>query len=196
MDRVRYAMALLAWVTLPPAILYWFAVHPFVHVWRRLGKAVTFTALTLLFVGCGFLLWLVREPVLAVEFGTDPVLWGPAALLYGFATWMQIRIRRHLPFTVMAGAPELEADGKGGKLLDEGLYARLRHPRYVAVLLATIAWALVANYLAVYLMVPVLAVGLAAVARLEERELVDRFGAAYERYRATTPMFIPRLRSR
>ncbi|MFV1987575.1 MAG: hypothetical protein ACC682_09840 [Gemmatimonadota bacterium] len=45
MDRIRYYGALLAVVSLPPAILYWLIVHPFVDVWRRVGKATTFSLL-------------------------------------------------------------------------------------------------------------------------------------------------------
>lgn len=195
MDRVRYVMAVAVWVTIPQAVLWWFIVHPFVRFWRRVGKARTFALLGLFYVAGGVGLFLIRDAALAVDYGTNRALWPPAIALYLLAAFIQIRIKKQLKFAILAGSPELDADGKGGTLLDQGLYARMRHPRYVAVLLGMAAWALFTNYLAVYVMVPLVALGLAAVAVLEERELVDRFGEPYERYRSRTPMFVPGPRS-
>ena len=118
--------------------------------------------------------------------------------------WQQTRDQRgggaqsaedweHRTFSVMAGAPELAAGGKGGKLLSEGLYARMRHPRYVAVILGVTAWALFTNYLVMYLLIPLTTIGLLLVASLEERELARRFGDEYADYRRRVPMFVPRF---
>jgi protein-S-isoprenylcysteine O-methyltransferase Ste14 len=93
----------------------------------------------------------------------------------------------------MAGAPELDADGRGGELLTDGVYARIRHPRYVAVTLGVIAWALFTNFLGMYLLIPISVAGLLLIASIEERELVRRFGEEYAAYRSRVPMFIPRF---
>jgi protein-S-isoprenylcysteine O-methyltransferase Ste14 len=192
-DAVRYWCALLAVISVPPAIAYWFVVHPLVDVWRRLGKVTTFTVMFVMFVAMMYGLWTVRDVLLAIEYGADWRLWAPAVACYGLAAWIQMRIKKQLTFRVLAGAPELDADGKGGKLMSGGLYARMRHPRYVAVILGTIAWALFTNYLAMYVLVPVTVVGLLLVVTIEERELARRFGEEYARYRETVPMFIPRF---
>ncbi|MCG8468201.1 MAG: isoprenylcysteine carboxylmethyltransferase family protein [Gemmatimonadetes bacterium] len=196
MDAVRYWLALLALLMVPQAILYWFIVHPFISTWRRLGKGPTYALLTLMYVGCGYLLWRARGPLLATEYGTNPWLWGPAALLYIGANAIQMMIRKQLRFSVLAGSPELEAGGKGGELLETGVYARVRHPRYIAVVLGVAAWALFTNYLAIYALVPALIMGLAGVAWFEERELLERFGEPYADYRARVPMLFPRLGAR
>ncbi len=193
LDQVRYFMALLTVISLPPALLYWFILHPFVDAWRAVGRATTFAFLIVMFVGVGYLVYRMRGPILAVDYGTNAWLWAPAVALYAGAVWIQRRIRKQLTFRVLAGVPELDPSGHGGELLSEGLYARIRHPRYVAVMLGTVSWALFTNFLAMYLVVPVTALGLLAIARLEERELVDRFGEEYEAYRRRVPMFIPRL---
>ena len=192
---MRYWLAVVAFVTIPPAILYWFIVHPFVDFWRRVGKWGTFTFLGVMFVACGYGIWVARDTVLSTDFGTDARLWVPAAVCYALAAWLQIKIRRHLPFATLAGSPELDADGRGGRLLDEGVYARVRHPRYVAIILAIIAWALFTNFLGTYLLIVFTTVGLAGIVRFVERELVSRFGRAYEEYRSRVPMFIPRFGS-
>ena len=77
----------------------------------------------------------------------------------------------------------------GGRLLTEGVYSRVRHPRYVAVLIGLISVALFSNYLALYLLLPIGAAGLYVIVRLEERELLERFGDEYETYRDRVPMF-------
>lgn len=195
MDRVRYVLAVIGLVSIPPAVLYWFIIHPFVDVWRRVGKPTTYTMLFVVFVACGYALWLARGPLLAVDYGTNPWLWAPGLAFYLGAVAIQTKIRRQLTFKVLAGVPELDASGKGGVLLDTGLYARVRHPRYLAVTLGQIAWAFFTNYLAMYALIPIIALGLAAVAWFEERELEARFGQAYAEYRRRVPMIIPRLRS-
>lgn len=194
MDKARYVVAVLCLVGFPPAIVYWFILHPFVDVWRGLGRTVTYIVLAIVFVAVGVAVYLVRDPLLGVDYGTNPWLWIPAALLYVATVWIQLRIRKQLTFRVLAGVPELEKGGKGGTLLADGLYARMRHPRYTGVILGVSAFALFANYLGTYLLIPICALGLALLVRLEERELAERFGEEYARYRARVPMFFPRLR--
>ena len=41
MDRVRYYLALLILALVPPTILFWFSIHPFIRFWRRLGTRLT-----------------------------------------------------------------------------------------------------------------------------------------------------------
>lgn len=195
MDAVRYWLALLSVISIPPAIVYWLIVHPFVHVWRRVGKATTFSLMFVIFVGSMYGLWTIRDRLLATEFGTDWKLWAPAAICYGLAIHIQLRIRNQLTFRVLAGVPELDPDGKGGRLMTGGLYSRMRHPRYVAVILGTVGWALFTNYLAMYILVGVTVAGLVLVVSLEERELARRFGEPYREYRNRVPMFIPRFGS-
>jgi len=193
METVRYDLAIVALISIPPAILYWFVVHPFIDVWRRLGKVTTYSLLIVVFVGFATWLFTLRTTLLAQDYGTDWRLWVPSLACYGLAGWISMRIRRQLTFTVLAGVPELEGDGKGGKLMHEGLYSQIRHPRYVAVTLGMLGWALFTNYLAMYVLVPITALGLAGIVAFEERELARRFGPEYEEYRRRVPMFIPRL---
>lgn len=192
MDTARYVLAVVCLVGFPPAIVYWLILHPFVDFWRGVGRTTTYMALAIVFVAVGVAVYLVRAPLLAVEYGTNRSLWIPAALCYAAAVWIQLKIRKQLTFHVLAGAPELEKGGAGGRLLADGLYARVRHPRYTGVILGVAAFALFTNYLAIYALVPASALGLGLIVRLEERELAERFGEEYERYRARVPMFIPR----
>jgi protein-S-isoprenylcysteine O-methyltransferase Ste14 len=92
-------------------------------------------------------------------------------------------------------SPELSQRRYPGKLLTEGIYAKVRHPRYVEALLGTLGYALFANYLAVYIAFLLAIPALYLVVLLEERELRDRFGAEYEEYSRRVPRFVPRFGS-
>ena len=103
---------------------------------------------------------------------------------------------KHLTTRILVGVPELQADGKGGKLLTEGPYAVMRHPRYAEIVLGTVGFVLLANWSGPYLIIAGAILGLHGVVLLEERELAERFGEEYDAYRGRVPRYIPRLGSR
>lgn len=133
MATVRFYLAVLMVVTVPPAMAFWFAAHPLVAFWRRVGPWVTYSAL-----------------------------------------------------------PELAPDRAPGKLLREGIYGRMRHPRYVSVFIGMIGFALLTNYSGTYVIAALVFPGLYGIAVLEERELLERFGEEYRRYGNEVPRFLPR----
>jgi protein-S-isoprenylcysteine O-methyltransferase Ste14 len=195
LDNIRYAVALLTVLTLPFAVLYWYLVHPFVGFWRRLGPAWTYVILTALAILIGYATWQVRGPLLAVEYGTGPPLWVAAAAAYALAIYVEIRCRRHLRLATLAGLPEIRSpEQSGGRLLCEGIYAQIRHPRYVSVSAGMLAAALFCNYLAVWVLAVAVPLALVGVVHFEERELRERFGEAYVEYAERVPRFVPRLR--
>lgn len=46
MGTARYWIGVLLVVSMPPAILWWFVVHPFIGFWRRVGRAPHHAPLT------------------------------------------------------------------------------------------------------------------------------------------------------
>jgi methanethiol S-methyltransferase len=71
------------------------------------------------------------------------------------------------------------------------LYKLVRHPLYIAWLI--IFWAAPVMTMA-HLLFAVMTTSYILIAiQLEERDLVDQFGAAYVTYRRRTPMIVPRL---
>lgn len=195
MDTARYVLALIAVISYPPAVGWWFLVHPFVRLWRRLGRPVFYTVLTITSLIVMAAIYLHREPLLALEYGTEPALWPLVLLFYGASVYIEIRCRRHLKTKILMGVPELAPDGRGGRLITEGVYGRLRHPRYAAVWLGTVALAFFTNYLAVYVIAAAIIPALYLVVVLEEKELRDRFGEEYVRYCERVPRFVPRRSS-
>lgn len=193
METFRYVLAVLTLVGLPPALGYWFIVHPFIGFWRRRGTAATFTFLALFYVALGAGLYLVRDRLLVGDLGTNWVLVALALPPLALAVYIQFKRRKLLTFKVLAGVPEIAPEKHGGKLLTEGIYGKIRHPRYVEFTAGVVAYSLVINYVSVYVLSLAGIVILVPIVVLEERELHDRFGAAYDEYRARVPAFIPRL---
>jgi len=175
-----------------PILLFWVALHRFVAFWRRMGLTTTYAILVAGMVGGGVVLFSLRKPLLAVEFGTAPVLWAPAALAYATAVALEVRAR-HLRLATFAGVSELRGDRAPASLLTDGIYGRVRHPRYVASMLGYLASAFLANYLFLYAAAPVYLLVLHTVVLLEERELEERFGEAYRGYADRVPRYLPRF---
>jgi protein-S-isoprenylcysteine O-methyltransferase Ste14 len=79
------------------------------------------------------------------------------------------------------------------RLVDDGIYAWIRHPLYASLLL--LAWGIFCKHPDVTgaVAAAVATLALIATARVEERENLATFGPAYGDYLARTRMFIPFL---
>ncbi|MFQ5825266.1 MAG: methyltransferase family protein [bacterium] len=194
--QVRYIIALIVLLSLPPSIMLWLMIHPFARFWRKLGPGWTYGLLgvpvAIVMVG----LFLARDSLLATEFGTSyPLIALTVLCLTGAAIIAQKR-RKHLTFGILAGLPELSQKRYPGKLLTDGLYAKIRHPRYVETLLWVLGYAFFANYLALYIVFLLSLPAIYFVVIFEERELRDRFGAEYDNYCRKVPRFVPSISQR
>lgn len=104
-------------------------------------------------------------------------LWGLATLGTMFAPSSGFGVRLHA----------------GHRLIVSGPYAIVRHPMYLAVLLA--AWGSLLLYQTwASLGFAVMMLGLVVRARREERVLEDEFGERWREYAGRVPAWIPRLR--
>ena len=192
-DTVRYYIALLLVVTGPGAALFWFPIHPFAAFWRRVGPRWAYTAVIGAYVAAGVAGWAFRAPLLSIQYGTGPIVIAAGAVLILVATVLRHLWHRQLSMRILFGLPELSSR-QPQRILTEGAYACVRHPRYVEILVGFLGWALFCNYLAAYLVCAFLVVAIAIIIPMEERELAQRFGPAYEEYRRRVPALVPRLR--
>ncbi|MDP8980140.1 MAG: isoprenylcysteine carboxylmethyltransferase family protein [Acidobacteriota bacterium] len=197
MNSLRHIFGVLCILVLPSGVLYWFLIHPFARQWRKLGPARTYLIVLPVVVALGTVAYQFREPLLGKDLGTNWILIGIALLFYVSTTWFEFQYWKQINIATLIGVTELSATGhESANLAREGIYARVRHPRYASAGLGLIGNVLLINYLGLYivfLLLIVLGIGLLA---LEERELVDRFGEAYRQYQREVPRFIPRLRRR
>jgi len=196
MDTFRHVLTLLMLMFMPGAVLFWFLVHPFVRIWRRLGLRRALAIFCTLLAAFAAGVFLLRKTLLAVDFGTNPVLIAAAVPLVAASLVLRHIFSRQLRIKTLFGLPEMAPDRYPQRLLTEGIYSRIRHPRYVEVLLVMASLAMVANNLASYVNLIIGIPSVLLIVRVEERELRDRFGAQYDEYCARVPRFLPRWSAR
>jgi methanethiol S-methyltransferase len=80
------------------------------------------------------------------------------------------------------------------ELATSGVYSYVRHPQYVGFIAVMCGFLLQWPTLLTLAMFPVLVFMYVHLARVEERETRAEFGDTYDRYEASTPGWIPRLR--
>lgn len=194
MDTARYIFAVLLLTSGPPALMFWFVIHPFARFWRRVGHrwayAVGFSTMAL----AGYGLFRMRETLLGRDYGTRWSLVVLSAVFLLLSLLIAARRGKYLTARILLGLPELDRRQGGGQLLTQGIYSRIRHPRYVEILAAFTAFALFANYLGTYLVLATGFVLVYLIVLLEEKELRERFGEAYADYARRVPRFVPRPR--
>jgi len=196
MPAVRYYVALLLLMFFPGGMLYWFLVHPFIGFWRRVGLRAALAAQFMLVALVAVAVYLARRPLLSIEYGDHPPLAIAGGALIAASIALRFVVSSRLRKKTLMGIPELAPDSQGVPLITDGVYARLRHPRYVQVAVALVGGALLTNYLAAYVACAAGLVALRLIVSLEERELRQRFGQAYDEYCARTPRFIPSFSAR
>ena len=90
MSTARYMIAVLLVISLPPALAWWFVIHPFVGFWRRVGKPITYTVMTVLFLGSVTGLFTIRDALVLTDLGTNWITVAVAAVLIIPALWLAI----------------------------------------------------------------------------------------------------------
>jgi protein-S-isoprenylcysteine O-methyltransferase Ste14 len=140
--------------------------------------------------------WFFRKTLLVLDLRTNVITMIFAGIGLGTAVLLKRSVVKQLRFAALSGIPELSKEKYPGKLLTEGIYGRVRNPRYIEALLWVMVYALFANYLGAYIVVVLSLPLIYFVVRLEERELRERFGTAYEEYCRQVPRFVPKPRPR
>ncbi|HEX9145610.1 MAG TPA: isoprenylcysteine carboxylmethyltransferase family protein [Candidatus Binatia bacterium] len=195
MDTIRYFIALILVISLPMLFLYWLLIHPLIKFWRVKGVRLTYTViLTIIAIGM-IALFSIRQELLATDFGTSYPLLIAGILCLVLAGAMRFAIQKHLTMKILLGLPEIAPDRYPRALITDGIYARVRHPRYVQLLIALVGYALIANHLASYIVVALWLPAIHVIVALEEKELLQHFGVSYTNYCQRVPRFIPKIRS-
>jgi protein-S-isoprenylcysteine O-methyltransferase Ste14 len=187
---------LITLIGLVPGLLLWFFIHPFIGFWRKFGPGWTYAILSVPVIAIMVAVFRARRFFLAEEYGTNVYLIGLGALCLVCGSMISVKRRQYLTFGVLAGLPELSSDPQSQKLLTEGIYSRVRHPRYVELMFWLFGYTLIANYQGLYIATLISLPVLYLIVLLEEKELRERFGSEYEEYSQRVPRFIPKLATR
>jgi protein-S-isoprenylcysteine O-methyltransferase Ste14 len=194
MDTTRYIVGILVVTFMPPGLLWWFLIHPFVAFWRRVGAGVTLAVMGTVGVGGVLSLLHFRHTLVGADLGTHPIGWVVAAVLFAVQVYIATRRKRHLTTRILVGIPELQEGEGPGVLLTEGIYGRIRHPRYVEIAAGTLAMAVFSGYSGALAVAAATIPILHLIVLLEERELIERFGPEYLAYQSRVPRYLPAIR--
>ena len=170
-----------------PIPLYWFVLHPLVGFWRQRPQASYITGLLLSWPPVTACLVMFRGQLFRAD-------WPPAwqitlgIALVAFEVWLFGRLTRDLGIARLVGKTELMG---GGAIARNGIYARIRHPRYLGSFLAVVGACLLAARPAMWAVAAVWTALMLLAISLEERELRRRFGPEYEEYARQVPRFVP-----
>ena len=83
-----------------------------------------------------------------------------------------------------------------GELVTTGIYAYVRNPQYLGILLLTFGMNIQWLTILTLVLWPALVIVYYRLAKEEAKEIEEKFGENYRRYKQRVPMFIPRLQRR
>ncbi len=83
-----------------------------------------------------------------------------------------------------------------GELVTSGIYGHIRNPQYLGILLLTFGMNIQWLTILTLLLWPALVIVYYRLAKEEAKEIEERFGEEYLKYKQKVPMFIPRLRTK
>jgi protein-S-isoprenylcysteine O-methyltransferase Ste14 len=137
----------------------------------------------------------VAVPVVQVLIG-HPSGWPEAMLWPARLVGAILAVAAFLIFRAAAQVlgPDLVATPRpsaGSHLRETGIYGRVRHPIYVAVILGALGWALLWSSTVGLILAALCLVFLVLKSRYEESLLLNRF-PAYAAYARRVPAFVPR----
>ena len=137
------------------------------------------------------LVLLFQDFFLITELQFEALSWfGAILLLLGLG--LQIWTLEALGWKGLVGYSELKPQGISQNLVIHGPFRFVRHPAYLAHTLMFVGLFLVTGFLGTGVLALLdFVASYFAITRLEEKELVARFGKEYEDYRASVPKFLP-----
>jgi protein-S-isoprenylcysteine O-methyltransferase Ste14 len=183
-----FYLVLLLWIP-----FFWFAIHPAIRFWRRMGSRAFWVAMPVWLV---FAVGIVigRHELLARRMDRNAVTWAVGGALFLLAQWLEAQTRHAFGWRRLVGLPELHPEHRLSGVIRTGIYGRVRHPRYVLYMLMILSMAFLTGAPAIFFLAFLNVLMYQLLAPFEERALLDQYGPQYENYRRSVPRFVPRLR--
>jgi protein-S-isoprenylcysteine O-methyltransferase Ste14 len=119
--------------------------------------------------------------------------WIPAGVL--FCVGAALYKSSHSTFTLaqLGGLPEILPDHNQQHLITTGIRARVRHPVYLGHLCEMLAWGVGTGLAVCWALTAFAMLAGAGMIVMEDKELENRFGDEFRRYRSTVPAILPRI---
>ena len=187
--NIRYGMVIFMIIVLPVVASFWFVIHGAISIWKKRPAWQAYTVALLVILATLAVIIPNLGTIAGSDLGNNYALMIVGAVIYLSSFRLSSVVRGHLNFRTFAGIPEI--GNEDSALIETGPFKIIRHPRYLMVVISTIGWTVVTNYSGAYITAAVFFVCLFVIIKLEERELISRFGDAYRAYQKRVPMLIP-----
>jgi len=182
-------MACVVYATIPS---FWLVIHPRVEYWRSRSSS-PYRLLLPMWMGMWVICGLVTAPWRHIPLYRATWSWIPAAIVFGIGFWIYRRSGAEFSAKQLGGLPEVLDGHREQRLVTSGIRSRVRHPIYLGHLCELLAWSMGTGLLVCYGLTVFAMLTGAIMIRMEDRELEQRFGEAYRKYRTTVPVLFPRI---
>lgn len=122
-----------------------------------------------------------------------PWTWLVAAVLFAVGISIYFLSARNFTGTQLGGLPELVGGYRNQRLITTGIRGHVRHPFYLAHVCEMLAWSIGSGLLVAYALTIFALISGAIMIRMEDKELLERFGDDYRSYRSRVPAILPRF---
>lgn len=119
--------------------------------------------------------------------------WLPAVLLFVLGAWLYREAGLNFSKEQLYGLAEVRTQNAEQRLVTTGIRARVRHPVYLGHLCEMLAWSLGSGQVVCFSLTALAVATGAAMIRMEDAELEQRFGEPYHEYRNSVPAILPKL---
>ncbi|HEX3351334.1 MAG TPA: isoprenylcysteine carboxylmethyltransferase family protein [Terriglobales bacterium] len=182
-------LACVIYATIPS---FWLMIHSRTEYWRSRQRS-PYRLLVPVWIAMWIALAAITMPWRNLLLYDTPWAWIPGTLLFAAGLWIYNRAGTGFSAAQLGGLPEVRAGHSEQRLVTTGLRTRVRHPVYLGHLCEMLAWSIGTGLAVCYGLTGLAMISGAIMIRLEDKELEQRFGDQYQRYKSSTPTIWPRL---
>jgi len=178
-------------IAYPPVFVFWILIHTRIDFWRKLGKrAYWYACLVWPLISGPLLFW--RQSIFSVRWSMPWWITGIGLVSFVLALWVGRQSSKVISRRTLLGLVELEPQRNPQPVMQTGIYGRTRNPVYLTHWLLVVAAAALSGYAANWILLASEVVLIAILIRVEEKELLERYGSEFASYMQRVPRFIPK----
>lgn len=174
---------------------FWLVIHPRAEKWRerkRLRQGV-YKILVPMWMGMWVVAFAISYPWRDMVVYRWRWSWLIGVCLIAAGIFLYAKARHGFSPLQLSGHHELEPDQHEQRLVVHGIRERVRHPIYLGHLCEMIGWSVGTGMVVCWVLTAFALITGAVMIRMEEHELVERFGESYREYQRTVPAVVPKM---